>query len=704
MKMRTEWKARFWLVLALAVCVLQTAVWATPYTWTGSGGDANWTTTGNWDPSTGYPSTTSDTATFTNSTDADVNVDDDIAIGNLNLKQNPHVTNTITIASGKTFQPYHVQAYNVTITNTTLVEGGTFKPRPSAVIVGYQNSSAGSPYKYPNATLILTNTIFDTGNLTGASDGLLVGVNFWSVGRVIGLLDARGADIRYNGVQNLLQVPRLWVGYRFTGINVGRIALPPAITNITATSLLMRGTQPMPAWIDLGQDPQLQTLKIVSEARIANGYIRYRDAGGTARTNLPPDTALIIGASDARAVFDFGVSYNTTTDLRWGGFRRFEGYFSEFNIGRLANSMTAYAELDLTTVDELAGDITTNNVDTPILRLGGGPRYGTGVLKLPGTVTNLAFDTFYLGDVPDLSGPPYSVLDIGSNTQLRAITVRDDFRIGRGEFQYVDSGGTPHTGLPGGVAFRAGAEDQRAAFRVGNCHYINTTTVFGPGLATFEAWLSELWIGKPSAGWANHSTSSTLDLRGVDVVNLDVDGAVTMGTGIGDQSTFYLSSSPMRCYTFTVGRDGHVTLSYNRVSTLNLSNAVMTVTNQATLKQTGLVLTTLDGSCSGLDLLTTNLVVAEPFVTHPQYYGHIDLDFKSDPVDPQQDYWGLRLQGNATSHLQSLTSAVPPRLTWDISALSSFNQERFGIHYDAANDRTFVGLPRLPSGTLILVR
>ena len=699
--------ARYVGIVAVVMAIMLTwtgTATATDYVWTDGSGNHLWTNSANWSPSTGAPLTTGDTATFTNSTDASVTVDEDIAIGSLYLNQDPHVTNTITIASGKTFQPYYRQAYNLTATNTTIIEGGTFKPRTYGVIVGYQSSSAGSA-QYPDMTLILTNTIFDTGNLTGASDGIMVGYNGWSIGSVVGKLDMRGADIRYNGVQNLLQVSRLWAGVRYNSpCNVGRIFLPPAITNITVSSLLMRGTATMDALIDLGQNPQLQTLKILSEAKIANGYIRYRDADGASQTNLPPDTELIIGASGSPAVFDFGVMYNTTMDIRWSGFRRFEGYLSQLNIGRSPNSMTVYAELDLASVGELAGDITTNNVDMGILRLGGGNRDGTGVLRLPGTVTNMVFDTFHLGNIPDLKHPPNSVLDLGSNTQLRAITVRDDFRIGRGEFQYVDSGGTPHTGLPGGVAFRAGAEDQRAGFRVGDC-YTGAIAVFGPGLSTFDAWLSELWIGDHAAIWMGQPTTySTLDLRGVVVTSLDVEGDVTMGIGYDDQSTFYLSSSAMRCSTLTIGNFGSTRVNDNAVSTLVLSNAVVTVTNSVTLNETALVEATLDGYCAGLNLQTTNLFVAEPFVTFPEYYGLIDLTFAADPLDTSANYYGLQLTGDARAQLQALTDAVPSRLTWNTDGLSPAKQASCGIHYDEGRDVTFVGLQGILSGTVIIVR
>ncbi len=687
--------------LAIILAMAATSASA-QYYWTGAGSDANWTTADNW-TGAGYPSTTSHDAAFTNNLSITVDVDQDVTISYLYPRQAGEVTNTYTIADGQIFAPIYRHGFIEAVTNTVVIQGGTFKPRNDLTIAG-KNTTGGAMWTRPK--LVLTNTVFDLDNLTS---GIQLGYNTHSEGSIVGELDARGAEIRYNGAPHTLSVANLWLGYNHRyGVDAGRLWLPPSVTNIAVTSFRMRGTSSargdLDGWLDLGDQPQLQTLTIGSEAAIGRGYIIYRDGSGNQQTNLPPNVVLKIGTSDAPAVFNFGVMYNTTLSLRWSGFRRFEGYFSEINIGRSDNTGTAYAELDLSEVAELAGDFTAVSVETPILRMGGGDRIGTGVLKLPGTVTNLTFDTFHLGNVTALYQPANSILHLGSNSQLRAITVKDEFIIGRGRFEYMDAGGTPRTDLPGNVAFRAGAQDRRAGLRVGNCLRDAIESLFGPGLATFEAWLTELRVASYSTGYPDQSTTETLDLRGVEVKEFDVEGTATIGIKCSDQATLYLETATMRCADLAVGAAANATAARNKQSSLNLSNAVVTVTNSVTLGQTGKVTATLNGSSAGLDLLTTNLVVAAEHATHTQWRGWLDLTFTSDPLNLAEDYFGLRLKGDAVASLQALTSAVPARLTWNIDGLSERTKKRFGIHYDTAKDRTIVGVPKRLSGTIFCIR
>ncbi len=684
------------LVLAVAIWLGAAAtVSAQEFTWTGQGVDNKWTTGDNW-TGTGYPATTSHDAIFTNQTDLAVDVDADITIRYLRPRQAKDVTNTYTIAAGKTFAPYYFHAYNETYENTVVVQGGTFKPR-TTLFVAYQDAAAGSA-RFPVVNLILTNTVFDTGNLTG---GIHLGRNIWSIGSIRGELDARGADIRHNGVPDILNVNQLWIAVnRVNNCNRAQLLLPPSLTNITVNSLIMRGISDL----DLGDQPQLETLAIANEALIGRGYITYRDGDGNTHTNLPPNVELKIGAPGSPAAFDFGEMYNVSLNMRWGGFRRFEGYFSRIHIGRSENSGTAVAELDLATVGELAGDITAQQVETPILRMGGGPFVGTGILRLPGTVTNMTFDTFELGNASGgLSAPVYSVLHLGSNTQLRTITVKDNFIIGRGRFEYTEADGTPRTGLPGGVNFQLGAPNRRAGFRVGN-NSAGGVYLFGPGLSSFEGWLSELRVGAPVAGWFGHYTDSTLDLRNVVVGALDVENTVTLGPSYLHKSTFFLSSAAMQCADLNIGGAANNHDPANHASELILSNAVVTVTNSVTIGQTGKIVATLNGYSSGIDLLTDDLSLADEHATHTQWRGWIDLTFAGDPLMPLDDYFGLRMQGDAVAFLQGLTNATPARLTWNIDGLSPRYQERFGIHYHEGRDMTIVGVERMLRGTLIKIR
>jgi hypothetical protein len=122
------------------------------------------------------------------------------------------------------------------------------------------------------------------------------------------------------------------------------------------------------------------------------------------------------------------------------------------------------------------------------------------------------------------------------------------------------------------------------------------------------------------------------------------------------------------------------------------------VANGIGIHPTGIVSNRLTGTAGGLDLLssdTNNLSIAEG--------GGMVLVFAADPVGRDSTYWGLRMRGNAIGYFQSLTSA-PARVTCDVSALSAGNRQAFGVYYETRSDTTFLGLPAIARGTVILIR
>ncbi len=691
------------MVLLLAVLLATGA--SAQSTWTGLAANDNWTTTGNWDPDTAYPSTTGHDAVFDDTATGMVDVDDDINIRYLYVRPTGGATNIYEIADGKTFEPRYLQASRVNVTNNAIIRGGTFRPYSEMEVARKHLETV-----FPQASLQLTNTVFDVANLTA----LLIGLNGHHIRESFGVFDASHAQIRFGDHLNSFTVPTLSIGQNR---GLGHLFLPSAVTNINVTALYLGSWHHIGSWpeidrlsfVDLGDQPQLDALKIKTLAQVGKGNFQYRDANGDPQPGLPPNLDLQIGEPGNPAVFRLGYMYNIpNTDVRWGRFRRFEGHFSELTIAHCANSQYVYAELDLgsTNTLELAGDVTADAVDTPYLKLGGIRTGATGVLKLPGTVTNLTFDTFIIGEFNDLTGPPnYSILHFGSNAQARAFTVLDIFRQGLGQFQYVDAGGTPRAGFPDGLDFRVGTPGRRAEFLVGAANGINTVVELGAGIERFEAWLSSFTVSKRNNSWLNHYVTSTLDLRGADVVALDVEGDANIGHHVGALSTVHLPRCTMRCANLMVGREGSGTTSYdnNWFGHLFLSNAVVVVTNQTTVGQTGRIYATLDGYSSGIDLGTDNLTVAEP---HPTtgIFGKIDLSFASNPLMPLDDYFGLRMQGDAVAFLQGLTNATPQRLTWNIDGLSPRYQERFGIHYNETRDMTIVGIERMLRGSLIMIK
>ena len=75
------------------------SIWGTDYTWTGGGGPyyTNWKTYANWTPSTGYPSSESDTAKFPGTSATTVIINEDIKIYAIQSHYTPNGNQLLTI-------------------------------------------------------------------------------------------------------------------------------------------------------------------------------------------------------------------------------------------------------------------------------------------------------------------------------------------------------------------------------------------------------------------------------------------------------------------------------------------------------------------------------------------------------------------------------------------------------------------------------
>jgi hypothetical protein len=688
------------LIVALTLA-LPTAVLAGTYTWTDTSGDHQWTNSANWSPTSGYPKTTTDDALFNNTRIGNVILSADITVRFLYISQ-PTGTNIYDIAAGKTLTLTALrQAYLIAATNFAVIRGGTL--RPLGLYVAFKDLTGGA--LHPRAKLTLTNTVFNTAAVTD----LYLGHDSHNSGTAVGELDARFAQVRYGTTNDILKVPTLGVGY---GIGGGRLLLPTAITNIEVNSFYLGGyrTVGTNSFIDLGKDPQLKTLRVRDHVQVGWGDFHWRDAADAPHSGFPPGLDVKVGIVSDPAYLYLGYVYDVpNVDVRWQGFSRFEGYFSALEVARCENREIVFGELDLSTLapDKLIGDISAYNVATPVLRLGGHIKFpSAGVLKLPGSVTNLTFGTVDIGFFDLIHAPIYySILHLGSNAQTRTFTALDSFRLGTGKFQYLNGAGTLQEGFPAGVAFRVGSRDRRALFQVGATCGQGAISQLGVGIESFEGWLSSFTVSRSINASGSYFITSTLDLRGAEVKALDITGDANIGHYVGALSSVYLPPCAMTCSNLTVGTPGSSTPSYDSkwYGRFYLTNTVVAVAKRTTVNQTGRIFAVLNGQSCGVDLATTNLTVATPHLT-TFIYGRIDLTFADDPVSQTDDYFGLRLKGNAVAALQALHAASPSRLTWNISGLSTRNQASFGIHYDAARDLTVVGLLRIPKGTTLMVR
>ena len=212
-------------------------------------------------------------------------------------------------------------------------------------------------------------------------------------------------------------------------------------------------------------------------------------------------------------------------------------------------------------------------------------------------------------------------------------------------------------------------------------------------------------IGK--GGRAAHYHYGTNDFRQATNFYVQVLNDLRMGEGLGCNNYLFCPPGKVFCTNLFLGRDDNV--SYNFRAYLELSNTVVEVFDTARIKETGVITNFLNGYSSGLAIGTTNL-----FVEDPQQgaglldYGRMHLVFVRDPDLVSEPYWGLRLKGNATNVLYELTqtnSTFPyVRLTWNTNGLSAKAASRFGIHYDATRDWSYVGVQPLIKGSLLIVR
>jgi hypothetical protein len=271
------------------------------------------------------------------------------------------------------------------------------------------------------------------------------------------------------------------------------------------------------------------------------------------------------------------------------------------------------------------------------------------------------------------------------------LTVSNEFRMGRGQFQY-GAGGNTVTGTPAGLRVCVGSAAARASvFDVGDTYYIGSVCRFGSGVADFKAYVGNVTVGRSWGG--NHHTLSVVDLR--DTTNLVFDVEETVSIGGAASSSGYV-------YLFGGAAGGRACASNLYISTpwadgalLVLSNVQFAVSNEVAINSPGWLTNYVNGVASGIDLQSTNLSISAA--------GGMHLRFLQDPPGQALACWGLRLKGDARAQLNALTT-TPAKVTYDISGLSPKYQQKFGVHYDARRDRTLLGIPAVLQGTILAIR
>ena len=685
---------RKWFGIALGLaCLADSAVGTT---WTNSAGDLNWSTAANW--SSGVPGPGDSVVFNANATGINI-VDSDRTVNRIDYVSFINGTGvyetrigsgiTLTVQSALYIGFDDIHGFSPTgqvdVTGSgTLRVGGT-------MYVGGRSSGAG----YPSGTLRLNGVRFLADNL----NILRIGPNDHQGNTATGVLDLSLASGVQSGsaVNSLVVNNNLEVGY-WNG--VGSLILPPTVTNISCGFLGMgidyQGYSDRSyGLIDLGTNPALVSLNIAGDAMIPRGRFIYND-GTSGKTGFPPNVSVRIGTSSAPSSLQLASAYATQTDVRWGGFRRFEAWLRQLYLGYASNSQIQYGELDLTDTNtiELTGSFTSGRMSVGDVRLGSQDSTGSGRLKLPSSMTNITVGTLYLGYAGTISfSPDYSVIDLGSNSALRELVISNEFRMGRGQFQYVDAIGNTVTGTPAGLSVRIGSPAVRAStFYIGDAVIQGSQTRFGSGVTDFSMYVTNANVARGFGG--NHWSLGQLDLSQATNLVFDV------------QNTFQISDADESYgYVFLAGgaEGGRGCASNLFISNpirawaaqMVLSNVQFAVSNQMAIRSPGQFTNYVCGLASGIDLQTTNLTIVDGRTMH--------LVFQADPVNSGRACWGLRMKGDAIAQINALTSA-PAKVTYDISGLSDKYKARFGVFYDGKTDRTYLGVRDVPQSTLFIIR
>ncbi len=534
-----------------------------------------------------------------------------------------------------------------------------------------------------------------------------------NTGWLTGRLDLAHAMIVSQAITNSLRIvpesDNTSYGLRFDANYVGAgsegtIRLPVSLTNIYVDGSMAIGRTAIPSvreypTIDLGLNHGLRNITATYGAVIGDANFAYSDGSATV-TGFPANVDLTFGKDGSDTTFSFGAGTSRTFKNDWQLTGRFESHLHTLRVGQPGGANVTYpdATLDISRPRELVGSITSTQVKLTELTLGYTYR-GRGTLKLPGTIEAIELGSLYLG-APRILAPDCSIIDLGSNSPLSVLSMDTMCFIADGRFIHHDDLGT-YEGLPRSATVTIGDWGAaRGKLILANGYNKPYTTVLA-GMGGFIAWLDEFSIGESTySSGDRYAMTGVLDLRQCTNLLMDVDGAVNLGLNKGGVGCAYLANGTVTATELNVGAQS-VAADMNVEGYLWLSNVVFAVDNAVTLGDAqdtgshGLVTNLVCGTSSGIDLQTDALAITNG--------GRMFLKFFA-PAVPNGIYWGLRLKGDARALLTAYTNASPALLSWDASALGPRLTRRFGIHYDGADDQTYVGLFPLPGGTIISVR
>jgi hypothetical protein len=558
---------------------------------------------------------------------------------------------------------------------------------PASMAIGCTHVAVGA-----FGTLALTN-----GSFTAWLNSLRVGCNLnTGGGNATGVLDLASTSVQIGEATNAVMVHEFRIGGDKGRSGLGVMNLPPAITNITVGIFELgagSGSSSGNGTLNLGANSQLKTLIVSNEFSMGN-------VGSALLIGFPTGVTVQVGQSGQPASMSVGCSAGgpatASFALTNGAFRAWLTHLKIGNNSSTGQGSGLYGLVDLSASAVQIGDA-PNAVNLPQLQLGAEKgRGGNGTLVLPASVTNFTAGKLEVAaGVGMLFGT--GLLDFGPDSQLETFSVTNEFTLswfGRGSI----------SNLPPGVRIILGSPEAPIPAVIGISSLSQSATLLTkvklPEGGRFEGWLTSLQLAlNDNDGYFSASQTAVLDLTNGVLDGLVVTGDVQIGnslvsSNVNGRGTLALpAGSAVIGGTLWVG-DEH---SGSRGG-LYLEGTHVTVSNRVVVGPTGAVTNRLSGAAGGLDVKgagTNALAIAAG--------GKIALLYAADPESLSRPYWGLRMKGDVTAYLQSLTSA-PARVTFDLTGLSEALRETFGVYYDAARDVTFLGVPGKTSGSLIIVR
>jgi len=720
-------------ILVILACLLPALVSAqTQYKWDGDGGsDDSWGTVANWTNTTAPAASYSGRIVFTNLNLGNTNkLESDRTVTgssgsttagilyNVNAQDGTagHITDlngyTLTINGGSLQVGYNVSNSLVRITNGTLKLGAANRPD---VYVGQMtvNRACSNVSLTVSGTLLVTNCgSIHVGRQTVGNGGLLTPQ---------GTLDLAGATINRGTVLNTLYLfGTLSAGQSsgdMDGANpFGVIKMPSSLKLLDVQDMIIGYLRDGYGTLDFGSSSSLTGLTVRGSLSLARESARGRIL------NLPPNLVIRIGSAGAPGVLHMSTYQYDPLPIRenisvtWiptGG--TFNAYLSELVIGRHfgGNQGTVYGKLDLTQTSVQFGGV-PNQVKVPFINIGsrdtvavhyGGGR-GEGYLRLPASVTNITAGTLAVGYCINTRG----WIDIGNPSSLKTILVTNAFLLGVNGRIGRDQSGTVVDYLPPAVSVQVGLATRYIKMHVGvrgAGQYPAYGETYGSGRAvlritngTFRAYLSELKVGTKED--STKVVTGIVDVARATVSAFEINGHASIGAekGInwgGNQSSNQNGKGYVYLPTCTVNVASNIYLGDDHASSggfLSLNGSKVRVTGLLEINTTGVVTTRVNGASAGVELLssdTNKFIVASA--------GRIKLNFTSNPLNPAQVCWGLKMAGNVTNYFKTLTNA-PSRLTWVVAGLHPGLQPMVKIRYDDVGNYTYVGIPRMPRGSV----